>query len=316
MVQYAAGLVIAAEYGDTGRFGFQTGGSITIMKAPISCAALTLLVSLTAGQALSAAQNCSNADLKGVYGMLATGSIVVAPPPVPTGPFARVGRVVADGNGNIAITNTASYNGAIIAESYNATYSVNSDCAVDVKPLVPLPIGPGGSFVPVPFEFIGAVADNGNSVAVVLCGVGAPCFTQPPGSVIRVLLSRKDVNQAPCTTGNLSGAFQVDMAGAVVSGPVPGPFARDGRLVFDGRGGFSGHATAVYSGFVVQAEDISGQYSVDSLCNVSIGFTSGTAHSWTGTLTDRGNGADLIVAENGVVIAGTLKKQKPGDDQE
>src|SRR5258706_15260422 len=198
------------------------------MKVLILRAALALLVSVSAGSGLFAASNCDNRDLKGVYGMLATGVVGGVPIPALNGPFARVGRVVADGNGNIAIANTASYNGIILAESYPATYTVSADCSVDIKPIVPLPLGPGGALVPVPFEFIGALADNGNEAAVVLCGVGAPCFNAafPPGSVIRVLLNRLNNNQSQCTNRDLSGAFQLDMAGTVVnvSGKFPGPF--------------------------------------------------------------------------------------------
>jgi hypothetical protein len=282
-------------------------------------AVVALLAAVTTGQMLYAAPSCTNADLNGVYGMLATGNIIVAPgfPPPLLGPFARAGRVFADGKGNVSIANTASYNGTIIPESYSGTYTVSSDCSVDIRPVVGLPLGPGGALVPVPFEFIGALADNGNSAAVVLCGLGpgVPCFPNPlpTGNVIRVLLSRYGVNRAVCTNQDLAGDFLVDMSGTVVSGsPLSGPFARDGRLVFDGLGGFSGHSVTVLAGFIIQAEDISGSYSVDSLCNVSIGFTAGTAHTWVGTLSNSGNGADLIVAESGVVIAGTLDKQKPG----
>ena len=286
------------------------------MKTLILRAALAFLVSVSVGHVLYAAPHCSNGDLKGVYGMLATGTVAGVPVPGFNGPFARVGRVVADGKGKLAIANTASYNGIIIPESYPADYTVSPDCTVDIKPLVPLPLGPGGSLVPVPFEFIGALADNGNEAAVVLCGVGAPCFVAPPGSTIRVLLNRLDNNRDGCTNRDLSGAFLLDLSGTVVSGgPVVGPFARDGRLVFDGHGGFSGHATAVFSG-LAQPEDLNGLYTVDSLCNVTINFTLGTAHKWTGTLTDRGNGADLIVAESGAVVAGTLKAQKPGGDHD
>jgi hypothetical protein len=281
---------------------------ITIMRTLVSRAALTLLVGVTTGQAIHGAQHCTNADLKGVYGMLARGAIANAPPPIPTGAFVRVGRVEADGNGNIAIANTASFNGAIVSESYPATYTVNPDCSVDIKPLVPLPIGPGGANVPVPFEFVGAIADNGNDVAVVVCGIGAPCNAGlPPGAVFAIRLTRLDNHRPRCTARDLSGAFQLDMSGSVVSGP-------SGRVVFDGRGAFSGHATANYSGFAVFTEDIKGTYAVDSLCNVAINFGTSPAHKWTGTLTDKGDGANLIVAETGAVIAGTLKKQASGDD--
>ena len=61
---------------------------------------LALLACMTAGQLLRAAPGCDNKDLSGSYGMLAPGNILAAPGfPAPfIGPFARVGRVVADGN--------------------------------------------------------------------------------------------------------------------------------------------------------------------------------------------------------------------------
>jgi hypothetical protein len=62
------------------------------------------------------------------------------------------------------------------------------------------------------------------------------------------------------------------------------------------------------------AEDIVGSYSVDPRCTISIGYRDpfGVTHTWTGTLTDGSNGADIIVVESGVAIAGTLKKQRNG----
>ena len=54
------------------------------MKKLMFRATLALLAGLSTQHVLYAAQDCSNADLKGVYGMFATGTIVLAPPPVPT----------------------------------------------------------------------------------------------------------------------------------------------------------------------------------------------------------------------------------------
>jgi hypothetical protein len=291
------------------------------MKTKFARLALFLAAGIAVVQLAYADPGCSNRDLSGVYGMFATGTIVVAPAPVPTGPFVRVGRVTADGNGNISVHNTASYDGNIVTESYPATYTVSPDCGVDIKPIVPLPLGPGGAPVNVPFEFIGALAADGDQAAVVVCGVGAPCFAAPPGSVIRVLLNRQsnDSSHAQCTARDLSGAFQLDMAGTYVTGgPAPGPFARDGVLTFDGKGAFSGHAIANYSGFVIDAEALAGTYAVDPLCNVSISYAlpAGTTHTWTGTLTNQSSAADLIVTETGVVVAGTLKAEKSAEGHE
>jgi len=280
---------------------------------PLTCYAVAALAVSVAIPAIQAAPSCTNGDFAGVYGMQAPGTILSAPgfPAGFLGPFNRVGRVASDGKGNISVTNTASYNGNIIVESYTGTYSIAADCTLDVVALVGIPIGPGGSLVKVPFEFRGALADGGDSAAVLLCGVGAPCIV-PTGNVIRVLLTRNGNNQRQCTNRDLSGAFQLDMSGTVVSGPLPGPFARDGRLLLDDNGSFTGTALVNYSGASLHAETIAGSYAVDSLCNVSLTWSDGTLHTWTGTLTDKGNGANLIVSETGVVIAGTLRQQKAG----
>ena len=281
------------------------------MKASSICQALALFAGLTTGQGLYAASTCGNADFQGVYGFYASGVVLVAPgfPPSLIGPFARVGRLVADGKGNIAVANTASYNGTIIPESYTATYTVNSDCTTDVKPITGLPLGPGGALVPVPFEFVGALGNNGNSAAMVLCGLGpgVPCSPTPAptGNVIRVILTRQTSSAIPCVVSNLSGGYQLDMTGVVIGSSMPQPIARDGLLTFDGKGGFTGQAT-VSTGGPVATETLTGTYSIDALCNVSMSYSLAGNHTWAGMLTNQSSGANLIVTDNGAVITGTL----------
>ncbi len=264
---------------------------------------------------LFAAPSCTNAGLNGIYGMRAEGAIVSFPGL--NGPFARVGRFAADGKGHVTVSNTASYNGNLIVESYSGSYTVSSDCTVDITTVVGVSLGGGpNSLVPVPFEFAGSIADNGDSVKALLCGVGAPCFGQPTLSVIRLTLTRHDVDADQCSSRDLLGGYQLDLSGTIVNGAESGLFARNGRLVFDGNSAFTGTAVVDYGGATAQQETISGTYVVDSFCNVSIDYSAGTLHKWTGTLTNNGAGADIIVNEAGVVIAGTLTRQKPGQAPE
>ena len=66
--------------------------------------------------------HCSNETYKGNYGFTATGTIAGL------GAFAVVGRFTADGQGNIAGSQTRNFNGQIVHETYTETYAVNPDC--------------------------------------------------------------------------------------------------------------------------------------------------------------------------------------------
>jgi hypothetical protein len=72
---------------------------------------------------VQAQDGCTTASFQGAFGYTFTGL---------TGfnalPFASVGRLVADGQGNLAGAETDSSNGDIFKRTYSGTYTVNSDC--------------------------------------------------------------------------------------------------------------------------------------------------------------------------------------------
>ena len=72
---------------------------------------------------VQAQDSCTTATFQGAFGYTFTGL---------TGfnalPFAAVGRLVADGQGNLAGAETDSSNGDIFPRTYTGTYKVNSDC--------------------------------------------------------------------------------------------------------------------------------------------------------------------------------------------
>src|SRR5205085_11575033 len=88
-----------------------------------------LLLSLGCGYAQSDKDGndsddaCSNADLKGGFGFVISGTNL------PTGPFAFMGRFMADGAGNLtgSATEQAIF-GAFRNVPFAATYTVNADC--------------------------------------------------------------------------------------------------------------------------------------------------------------------------------------------
>ena len=72
---------------------------------------------------VQAQDSCTIASFQGAFGYTFTGL---------TGfnalPFAAVGRLVADGQGNLAGAETDSSNGNIFQRTYTGTYKVNADC--------------------------------------------------------------------------------------------------------------------------------------------------------------------------------------------
>jgi len=86
--------------------------------------AFTTLFSLTAVTAAQGNEKCSNATLKGSYGLLATGTTA-------SGAFAAVGRFTFDGKGNLTgklFSRVAGNNS--VSPTFTGTYSVSPNCKV------------------------------------------------------------------------------------------------------------------------------------------------------------------------------------------
>ncbi|MGH9718769.1 MAG: hypothetical protein ACRD8O_01035 [Bryobacteraceae bacterium] len=256
--------------------------------------------------AVHAKQWCSNGDIIGTYAMLASGAIIQPEKTPLTGPFARVGIVVADGNGNISANNTASYNGALFRESYSGTYTVNSDCTVTFQLLLPEPIK-------LPATLVGILSEDFKEIRFLL--------SAPAGTTIGGVLRRQDIKW--CTVADLNGTYQFELSGTFVPPSTQtGGFARLGRLAGLGNGNFVVNSTASYNGAIVN-ENFTGTYTVTPDCRFEMKYTvkappgapAGTPAAappvtLEGTFADKGRTASLIVTDPaGAVITGTLKVQ-------
>ena len=84
---------------------------------------LILSMGLVRMPKVQAQDSCTNANFQGAFGYTFTGLTGI------TGlPFAAVGRLVADGQGNVSGAETDSSNGNIFQRTYTGTYKVNPDC--------------------------------------------------------------------------------------------------------------------------------------------------------------------------------------------
>ena len=256
---------------------------------------------------VQAAVTCRDSDYQGVFGAIAVGNFISAPG-IPPGPTVRVGLVEADGNGNAKIQATLSLNGLIIKEDYGGTYRIRPDCMMDVTLMIPFP----GVPTPIPFKFFGVLADDHREAAMILL--------EPAGADVRITLRKQ--RRENCTNRDLAGSYMMNMAGSIIARPEQpsGFFGRVGRATFDGKGKYSAVTQTSYNG-VVAPEMLSGVYSVDSSCQLTIAYGVGTAveidsiddssaRKFAGMLTDEGATVDLMESEPaGASIIGTLRLQ-------
>ena len=78
------------------------------------------------------AEECSNASIKGGYGLSCEGTVVGV------GPLAVIGVLTADGKGNISGVETLSVNGVITSGvTLTGTYTVNADCTGSIVTTAP-----------------------------------------------------------------------------------------------------------------------------------------------------------------------------------
>ena len=258
----------------------------------------TLLLATAAAQSLFAF-GCSNESFNGTYGILARGAVTVPGFPV-TGPFARAGRVVADGKGKVTFYTTASYNGNIFNEAIPATYSVASDCSLTftVPPFVPIGL---------PATFSGFITAEGLEVEFLI--------SNPPGQAIRATMTKQNIGPAifgVCGDWDLFETYTLQMEGNIISGALPaGEFTRIGKFTPDGHGNFSASTIANYNGFVIQPESFKGTYNVTNTCDLTTNYTfNSVAYTWSGALIEINQGAVLMVSNPaGAAIFGTLQAQ-------
>src|SRR6516225_9127538 len=97
--------------------------AVLILLTSLLVGGTVFALRLTSIPKVQAQDSCTIASFQGAFGYTFTGL---------TGfnalPFAAVGRLLADGQGNVSGVETDSSNGEIFQRSYTGTYQVNADC--------------------------------------------------------------------------------------------------------------------------------------------------------------------------------------------
>ena len=239
-------------------------------------------------------KRCTNADWRGAYGFYGNGSIILPPGTPITGPFARAGLAIVDGNGGLVIQSTGSYNGFIVTESFDGRYEVNPDCTFTYV----ANLGPPINF---PVVFTGVLSDGGTR--------GVFELINPPGTTISATFIRQ--GRARCSDQDMVGSFELYSTGAILPpSPDAGEHVRVGRLVAERDSSFTVTSTAIYEG-IPRPETFSGTYAMHSDCTVGLRFLdgSGTPAQYDGVMVNGRDQILFILNSPGKAVTGVLTRQ-------
>jgi hypothetical protein len=225
---------------------------LTVLHSKTCCVlfvgVLTALVSTAPAQtAVAPATTCSNASIKGLYGLLITGYDSSGLYQV------GVGQINSNGTGGFTGVENVSDDGVIFSnQAVNGTYSVSANC-----------IGSGTI----------KNIKNGNTshynfvVDPLGSQVEAAGTDSGHGTASGYALSQ---GTATCSAAGVAGTYGFHGGGDLVG---KGVLQFDGQYVLNGAGKLSGVETRIVDGVVISAEAISGTYTMASTCRGTITYT-------------------------------------------
>jgi len=249
---------------------------------------------LVAAPASWAQGRCSVASLKGSYGVVEQGVVVMnigIPIPTPF-PTANVALVTYDGAGNLSATYKASYGGMILSGTVQGTYTVDPDCTYyDSVPTVHL-------------ERKGTIVGEGmlqqvHAIYAVPWIVGGGTRWKTP--------------VGECSVANLKGAYSLFGQGAIAPPGGPTLLGRQvGLITYNGRGNFYGSETVNLAG-AIENNTFTGTYTVGANCSASaeISSSSGLNLRAFGVIVGEGvrQAVHILIAEPGWIFVSRIDRQ-------
>jgi hypothetical protein len=215
-----------------------------MIRGKICCALFVALMALVAN---ASAATCTDASIKGVYGLLITGYDSAGRYQV------GVGQINANGTGSFTGIESVSDDGVIYNnQSLTGTYSISSNCTGSgtIKNIKNGLVSHYNFVVdPVGNQVDAAGTDSGHGTA--------SGYALAQGT-------------ATCTTAGVKGSYGFHGGGYLVG---PGLLQFDGQYVLDGTGKLSGIETRIVDGTVISAAAISGTYTMASTCRGTISYT-------------------------------------------
>jgi hypothetical protein len=236
--------------------------------------------------------NCSLATLKGTYGGVEQGTILLDLGFGIPVPFQAVvaGAATYDGAGSFTVTYTASFGGISFPGTAAGTYAVNPDCTYsDVVP----------------------ATDAHRQGTITGEGMLQEIHTVFTDAWVVGSGTRKKTPPGNCSASTLKGTYALFGQGTIAT-PATVPVVHAGIITFDGRGNFSGHDTGNVGGATLP-DTFTGTYTVSGDCTLSaVIFTTlfPPLHE-AGVITGVGINQEVhnIMTEAGWVFVDTAKQQ-------
>ncbi len=237
-----------------------------------------MFVALMAASSFGA--TCTNASLKGVYGVLGSGLNGSAQP------AASVSQITADGDGNLTGTTTKSIDGEIVTFATTGTYQIAKNCT-----------GSGT------LTNQDAQSENSN-IFMNNTNKGAFLIQTDANHVVTSVAYEE--GKATCTDLGVKHTYSLEATGIFIS---TGQIAAAGQLVLNGKGSLTGTVTFSLNGSIATLP-VTGTYQINSNCTGTATFTpQGQSAINIGVVVVNG-GKELMFIETdaNTIVSGTLQE--------
>jgi hypothetical protein len=213
-----------------------------LMNFAKACIALSFV--LTFGGVSLAHASCSNASVKGTYGIVSTGLNGSLQP------ASSVDQITLDGAGHFSGTSTKSIDGTIVTFPFTGTYSIAASCNGTA-----IFTNQGGQT-----EHDRIFLNNSNAGAFLI---------QTDANHVQSSIAAAQ-GAATCTNLGVKNPYSFEATGQVIG---TGQIAGAGRLAMNGTGAISGTLTLSLDGVIHSAVSVTGTYKINSNCTGSATLT-------------------------------------------
>jgi hypothetical protein len=190
------------------------------------------------------AATCTNASIKGVYGIVSSGLNGSSQP------AAGITQVTLDGAGNASGTATKSIDGTIVTYTITGTYDLAKNCTGTAT----------WTNQDDQTEHDNLVLNNSNKGAFLI---------QTDANHVQSSIAVAQ-GTATCTNLGVKHTYSMELTGTVTS---VGQVAVEGQLVLNGTGSITGTATLSLNGSITSAVPVTGTYTINSNCTGTAQFT-------------------------------------------